>query len=105
MRFRVPALDQSDCSICYNYDLKYVYYRGHTLPIALAILAGTNLAGMTKLNLVLILAGKLILSNFDTYKVSSDDEPYLSMQILTFLKYRKDDSHSATRKVKATPTN
>ena len=21
MRFRVPALDQSDCSICYNYDL------------------------------------------------------------------------------------
>ena len=21
MRFRVPALDQSDCSICYDYDL------------------------------------------------------------------------------------
>ena len=27
MRFRVPALDQSDCSICYNYDLKQ--YSGH----------------------------------------------------------------------------
>ena len=24
MRFRVPALDQSDCSICYNYDLMVV---------------------------------------------------------------------------------
>ena len=21
MRFRVPAVDQSDCSICYNYDI------------------------------------------------------------------------------------
>ena len=25
MRFRVPALDQSDCSICYNYDLNSSY--------------------------------------------------------------------------------
>ena len=48
MRFRVPALDQSDCSICYNYDLiansKYrdwyrVVSRGEsTLPRARAIL-------------------------------------------------------------------
>ena len=28
MRFRVPALDQSDCSICYNYDLiPHIYYQ------------------------------------------------------------------------------
>ena len=28
MRFRVPALDQSDCSICYNYDLSVLSMNG-----------------------------------------------------------------------------
>ena len=31
MRFRVPALDQSDCSICYNYDLNYTIMHGFNM--------------------------------------------------------------------------
>ena len=33
MRFRVPALDQSDCSICYNYDLTAGYTTEICLPL------------------------------------------------------------------------
>ena len=32
MRFRVPAFDQSDCSVCYNYDLnKPIVFSGYIM--------------------------------------------------------------------------
>ena len=57
MRFRIPAFDQSDCSICYNYDLN-VSRTMHSIPmkVSLFLKCPYNYAGVSEAYKILIVA-------------------------------------------------
>ena len=49
MRFRVPALDQSDCSICYNYDLSVLSMNGEKGLLAAASAVPSTLSQLRQI--------------------------------------------------------